>query len=56
MAPQYFTHLASLMTRLLPSSYVAPKSKKNLSDSNTLPLISLCSLGRANHEYEDIQP
>lgn len=55
MAPQDFTHLASLMTRLLQSSNVAPKTKKNLADITTLPLISLCSLGRAIHEYEDIQ-
>lgn len=55
MAPQYFTHPASLMMPRLPRSIYAPKPKKIQVDVAAPAAISLCSLGRASHEYEDIQ-
>ncbi len=55
MALHHFTHAASLMMHLLPSSIAVPKPEKNLADVTASSAISLCSLGRTSHEYEDIQ-
>lgn len=55
MAPQYFTQSASLKMPPYPSSFADPTSKKKLADVTALPAISLCSLGRVSHEYEDTQ-
>lgn len=55
MASQLFTHSALLMLNLHQCSFVTPTSKKNLANVTASPSISLCSLGRAIHEYEDIQ-
>lgn len=55
MAPQHFTHWSSLMMDLHQGSFAAPTPKKNLADVTASSAISLCSLGRASHEYEESQ-
>lgn len=55
MAPPPPTHSASMTMHTHQGSIANPTLKKNLTDLTTSPAISLCSLGRASHEYEDIQ-